>query len=155
MADRNDDQPQGAIEMLQADHRKVRNLFQQYQSTTDPTRKRRIAAQVFVELEIHAQLEERIFYPAFAAAADEEGEDRVTEAQQDHQMVQALITALRGMDANDEDFEVQFQELIEEVEHHVYEEETAMFPEAEEVLADESVDLMEAMQDMKLQLLTS
>ena len=150
-----DDQPQGAIEMLQADHRTVRTLFQHYQSTKEQKMKRRIAEQVFVELEVLAQLEERVFYPAFEAAAEEGGDELIAEARQEHQMVKDLIAALRGLDTHNEYFEMQFQELIEEVEHHIYEEETAIFPEAEEVLADESVDLMEEMQDMKFQLLTA
>ena len=160
MADRNDDltpnddQPHDAIEMLKADHRKVRTLFGQYQSTNEQTMKRRIAEQVFVELDVHAQLEEMVFYPAFEAAAEEE-EALIAEARQEHQRVQDLIAELRGMDAHDEDFAVQFQALMENVEQHVHEEETAIFPEAEEVLAEENVDLMEEMQEMKQQLLAS
>jgi len=151
----NDDQPQGAIDMLQADHRKVRTLFQRYQSTKDQAMKRRIAEQVFVELEVHAQLEEMVFYPAFAAAADAEGHALVEEARQEHQTVKALIADLRSMGANDEAFEMQFQDLMDDVELHVQEEETEMFPEAEEVLADENADLMEEMQEIKQQLLAS
>jgi hemerythrin superfamily protein len=151
----NDDQVQGAVEMLTADHRKVRNLFQQYQSANDQAAKRRIAEQVFVELEIHAQLEEMVFYPAFAAAADEEGKALVAEARQEHQTVKDLLGELRGMDADNEDFEIQFQELMEDVEHHAQEEETEMFPEAEELLAEQDAELVDEMQDIKQQLLAS
>jgi hemerythrin superfamily protein len=151
----NDDQPHSAIEMLKADHRKVRTLFQQYQSTTDQKRKRQIAEQVFVELEVHAQLEEMVFYPAFDSAADEEGKDLVEEARQEHQKVKELIAELRGMDALDEAFDMQFQELMGDVEHHVQEEETEMFPEAEEVLGEEDTDLVDEMQEIKQQLLAS
>jgi hypothetical protein len=49
--------------------------------------KRRIAEQVFVALEVHAQLEELVFYPAFEAAADEEGEAMVGEAHEEHETV--------------------------------------------------------------------
>jgi len=151
----NDDQPQGAIDMLQADHRRVRTLFQHYQSTNDQSMKRRIAEQIFVELEVHAQLEEMVFYPAFEAAADAEGEVLVEDARQEHLMVKELIADLRSMDATDEEFEPQFEALMVGVEDHVQEEETAMFPEAEEVLADESADLLEDMQEIKQQLLAS
>ena len=150
-----DDQMPGAIEMLKADHRKVRTLFQQYQSTHDQTAKRRIAEEVFVELEIHAQLEELVFYPAFEAAADEEGDALIAEARQEHQTVKDLIGDLRGMGANDEDFVVQFQELMDDVEHHVQEEEREMFPEAAEILADKDADMGEEMEEMKQQLLMS
>jgi hemerythrin superfamily protein len=63
-------QPEDAIEMLRADHQKVRELFQDYEQTQDQKAKRKIAQQVFVELETHAQLEENIFYPAFRQEAD-------------------------------------------------------------------------------------
>jgi hemerythrin superfamily protein len=148
-----DDDAQNAVEMLKADHRTVRTLFQNYQSAKEQTTKQRIAEQIFVELEVHAQLEELVFYPAFEAAADEEGKQLVEDARQEHQTVKDLIAELRDMDANDEDFDAQFQELMDNVEHHVQEEETEMFPEAEEVLAGDSTDLIDEMQEIKQQLL--
>ena len=50
-----------AIEMLRADHQRVRDLFQDYEEAQDQKAKRKIAQQVFVELETHAQLEENVF----------------------------------------------------------------------------------------------
>ena len=64
-------QPQDAIAMLKADHQKVRDLFHQYEAMRDPSAKREVAEQVFMELETHAQLEENVFYPA----VNEETED--------------------------------------------------------------------------------
>ena len=58
-------QPEDAIELLRADHQKVRELFQDYENAQDQKAKHKIAQQVFVELETHAQLEENVFYPAF------------------------------------------------------------------------------------------
>jgi hypothetical protein len=57
-------QPEDAVALLKADHQKVRDLFQQYESATDPDTKRALAEDACTELEIHAQLEEQIFYPA-------------------------------------------------------------------------------------------
>jgi hemerythrin superfamily protein len=56
--------------MLKADHQKVRELFQDYESAQDQKAKSKIAQRVFVELETHAQLEETAFYPAFKQEAD-------------------------------------------------------------------------------------
>jgi hemerythrin superfamily protein len=150
-----DDQVQSAVAMLQADHRKVRTLFQEYQNAKDQAMKRRIAEQVFVELEVHAQLEELVFYPAFAAAANEEGKDLIAEARQEHQTVKDVIAELRDMDPSNEDFEEQFEELMEDVEHHVQEEETEMFPEAEEILAEKDTEIVDEMEEIKQQLLAS
>jgi hypothetical protein len=52
--------PEDAIEMLRADHQKVRELFQDYEAAQDQRAKRKIAQQIFVELETHAQLEESV-----------------------------------------------------------------------------------------------
>jgi hemerythrin superfamily protein len=143
-----------AIEMLKADHQKVRDLFRQYTAAGEQNAKRQIAEQVFVELETHAQLEEMVFYPAFEEEADDEGQQLVEEARQEHQEVKNLIAELRGSDPDDE-FDTKFRELMENVEHHVQEEEAEMFPEAEEILAEQLEDLMEEMQEVKEQLLAS
>jgi hypothetical protein len=68
--------------------------------------------------------------------------------------VKDLIAELRGRDA-DEAFDTAFRELMENVEHHVREEEAEMFPEAEEILAEQLDELMEEMQEVKEQLLAS
>jgi hemerythrin superfamily protein len=152
--DGNVGRPEDAIEMLKADHQKVRDLFQQYMAASDQNAKSQIAEQVFVELETHAQLEEMVFYPAFEEEADDEGRQLVEEARQEHQEVKDLIAELRGRDADDE-FDARFRELMENVEHHVQEEEAQMFPEAEEILAEELDELMDEMQEIKAQLLAS
>jgi hemerythrin superfamily protein len=146
-------EPGDAIAMLEADHRKVRELFQQYLAAGDRKAQRQIAEQVFVELETHAQLEEMVFYPAFEEEADDAGKALVKEAREEHQEVKTLITALRGCEMGEE-FDTKFHALMDDVEHHVQEEETEMFPDAEELLLDRSAELAEAMEDIKQQLLT-
>jgi hemerythrin superfamily protein len=146
--------PEDAMEMLKADHQKVRELFQNYESAQDQKAKSKIAQQVFVELETHAQLEETVFYPAFRQEADQEGKQLVAESLQEHQKVKGLIEELRELDAEDEMFDVKFQELMENVEHHVEEEESEMLPEAETALAEQAEELMDEMQEVKRQLLS-
>jgi iron-sulfur cluster repair protein YtfE (RIC family) len=150
MATRRNDESQDAVEMLKADHKKVRNLFQQYQDAPG-AQKRPIAEQVFVELQNHAQLEEMIFYPAVDEDTDEEGQKLVEEARQEHQMVKDLIAELRTL-TDEAEFDAKFQELQQNVEHHVEEEESEMFPLAEVELDDELEDLAEQMQEVKQQL---
>ena len=148
-------QPEDAFDMLRADHQKVRDLFQNYEEARDQETKRKIANQVFVELATHAQLEENVFYPAFKQEADQEGKQLVAESLEEHQMVRELIEELRELDDDDKAFDAKFHELIENVEHHVEEEESEMLPEAELVLAEQAEDLMDEMQEVKKQLLTS
>lgn len=144
-------QPEDAIELLKADHRKVKELFQKYENTSDQHTQQQIAAQVFTELEAHAQLEEMVFYPAFAQEADREGKQLVEEARQEHQTVKELIAEMRGLAVRDE-FDARFRELMENVEHHVQEEEAEMFPQAEEELEEQLEDLRDEMQELKQQL---
>jgi hemerythrin-like domain-containing protein len=144
--------PEDAIEMLKADHEKVLDLFKQYTTASDEHTKRGIAEEVFFELETHAQLEEQLFYPAFEEEADEEGEKLVEEARKEHQAVKDLIEELRSLATQDKQFDAKFRELMENVEHHIEEEETEMFPQAEEMLAEQVEELRDEMQELKQQL---
>jgi hemerythrin superfamily protein len=144
--------PADAIEMLKADHQKVTELFSEYGATSDQKAKQKIAEQVFVELELHAQLEETVFYPAFEEEADEEGKQLVAESLEEHQTVKDLIEELRELKTNDTEFDTKFHALMENVQHHVEEEESEMFPQAEEVLEAHLEELMDEMQELKQQL---
>jgi hemerythrin-like domain-containing protein len=151
---RNDQQPEDAIAMLKEDHRRVRDLFQEYAAATDPQTKRDLAEKAFIELEIHAQLEEHIFYPAVNEESDE-GSELVQEAMQEHQKVKDLIVALREVELDQQEFDAKFRELMQNVEHHVEEEETQLFPLAEQELAEDLDDLSEEMQELKKELMAS
>ena len=110
--------------------------------------KRTLAEHVFVELETHAQLEENIFYPAVNEGTDE-GPDLVKDSVQEHQTVKHLIQELQGMAHDTDAFDAKFQELIQHVGHHVAEEESAMFPLAEQELSEDLDEMREEMQEMK------
>ena len=142
-------QPESAITLLKADHEKISELFKTYTSTRDRAMKQRIAQQVFLELAIHAQLEEELFYPAFADAADEAGKILVENSLQDHQMIKDMIEELREL--HDEEFDAKFYELMEDLQIHVLEEEAEMFPQAEAMLTAEMAELFTGMQAMKKQ----
>ena len=147
-------QPADAIAMLKADHQRVRDLFKEYEAASDPSAKREIAEEACAELEIHAQLEENVFYPAVNEETDE-GPELVKESLEEHQTVKALIQELRHMGPDDKTFDAKFKELMRNVEHHVEEEEREMFPLAEEELEEDMEDLMEEMQELKEQILAS
>ena len=147
-------QPDDAITMLTADHRQVRALFQQYADTPDPYLKQIIAEHVFAELTLHMLLEETVFYPAFAEQADAEGKRLVSEALQDHQQLRNLMETLQEID-DDAAFEAGFQALRGQVEQHIKEEETRMFPEAAQVLATRWEEITMLLQERKEHILAS
>jgi hemerythrin-like domain-containing protein len=147
-------QPKDAIAMLKADHQRVRDLFQQYEATSNVEAKWTIAEEVFIELETHAQLEENIFYPAVNEETDE-GPELVKESLSEHETMKNLIQQLRDMGPHSRGFDAKFRELLQNVEHHVEEEETEMFPLAEEEMEEDMKDLRDEMQELKAQILAS
>ena len=147
-------QPKDAIAMLKADHQRVRDLFQQYEATSTVEAKGTIAEEVFIELETHAQLEENIFYPAVNEETDE-GPELVKESLAEHETMKNLIQQLRNIGPHNWGFDAKFRELLQNVEHHVEEEETEMFPLAEEELEEDMKDLRDEMQELKAQILAS
>jgi len=147
-------QPHDAIAMLKDDHRRVRDLFQEYEATSDPRAKRDIAEQACIELETHAQLEENVFYPAVNEETDA-GPELVKDSLEEHQTMKNLIHELRTMSPDHTAFDAKFKELIRLVEHHVEEEERSMFPLAEDELEEDMADLRDEMQELKEQLLAS
>ena len=122
-----------AIELLKKDHQKVKQLFDEYDDSSEDKRGE-IAQSIFQELEVHSRVEEDVFYPAVRASADKSGKELIKHSFEEHQEVEDLISELREMDAADPDFEDKFQELVENVEHHIDMEESETFPKAEAVL---------------------
>ena len=127
-----------AIELLTADHVHVKNLFEQYEAMGHRAyqKKQSIAEEVFAALEIHTTLEEELFYPAMKRKMDQDGKDLLAEAVEEHHVVTTLMDELKGLDPKDERYHAKFKVLMEQVEHHIEEEEGEMFPEAEEVLGE-------------------
>ena len=157
MTDRNEapQYPIDAITLLKTDHRKVKNLFARYESAGDCSTKHLLAAQVFTELDLHTQLEENVFYPAYEAMTGKNGTQLVADSRLAHEHVRELMIELQGIDLDEAAFEVKFHELMGIVREHVAEEENAMFPEAEQMLADQLEELMDHMVALKQQLTPS
>jgi len=147
-------QPADAIAMLKADHQRVRDLVAHYEATTNPDAQWTIAEEVLGELEVHAQLEEQVFYPAVADQSDE-GERLAQGSLEEHQILRHLMQELRSMGPHVHGFDAKFKDLIHNVEDHVADEEAEMFPFAEVTLQEDLGALMEAMRAFKAQLLAS
>jgi hemerythrin superfamily protein len=157
MTERNDasQEPSDALALLKADHRLVNDLFTQYESAADISTKHMIAEQVFTALEVHAQLEDNVFYPAYETMTGKNGTQLVADSHLAHEHVKELLIELQDIDLDAETFEAKFQELMHTVEQHVAQEEDEMFPEAEQILADRLAELRDDMAALKQQLLTA
>lgn len=152
-----------AIDLLKADHDKVQALFRQYDSAAGQSQQQELAEQIFTELEVHTTLEEELFYPAVRAKlgaedveeAEDEEEDLVSEALEEHQEVKTLIAALRGMNPSDAQFQAKFTELREGVEEHVGMEEDELMPDAAAALGGELERLGRQLEERKEQLMAA
>ena len=133
---------ESATTMLKAEHDEVRRLFKEFEGASENARssRKRIADEVSQKLDVHAQLEEKIFYPACRSLEDEEARKMVGESLEEHLIVKRLIAELAPLDASDETFESKFTVLKENVEHHADEEERDLFPVAEKELGDERLE---------------
>jgi hypothetical protein len=126
-----------AFSLLKADHRKVAELFDQLESATGKS-KRGVFDQIKSELELHAHIEEKIFYPALEEP--KETHDLTLEAYEEHDVVKKLLKELsRARSVNDE-WEAQAKVLRENVEHHVEEEEGELFKKAGKALGAEEIE---------------
>ncbi len=121
--------------MLQKDHQKVKDLFEQFEQADDARTKRRIMTETIQELEVHAKLEETLVYPAIRRELDDE--KVMDEALEEHHVAHVLLNELKRMKGSTTDrYEAKFKVLGESIKHHVKEEEGTMFPKAEKVDLD-------------------
>lgn len=126
-----------AFELLKADHEKVAQLFERLESASSQA-KLGVFDQIRMELELHAHIEEKIFYPALEKPA--ETRDLTTEAYEEHAEVKRLLRELSGARTPDEEWEILAKTLQENVEHHVEEEENELFNKASEALEEEEIE---------------
>ncbi len=128
-----------ALELLTADHNRVRGLFTRFQAAegSDDAQAAQLAAKIFEELEVHTKIEEEIFYPA-VSACNEEIHDLVTEGVEEHHVVDSLMAEAKGLDPSDDAWAAKVKVLIENVEHHAEEEEQEMFPLVRKALDDDA-----------------
>ena len=141
------------VRMLKEDHATVKSLFEKLEALGDgATRQRRdLAERICDELEVHAEIEERLFYPALQESGDSDLEDVLAESYEEHRIVKELVSQIRSCDPSDDQYRAKLKVLGEQVDHHVEEEESEMLPQAYAALGDdEDVEsLAEEMTAMK------
>ena len=124
---------QDAIALLSGDHTEVRQMFEEYRQLVEGNagddRRGELAAQICSALTMHAELEEDIFYPAMRDGLDDEL--LLDQAEVEHGSARELIEQIESMDPGDALYDATVLVLGEYVDHHVQEEETEIFPQAE------------------------
>jgi hypothetical protein len=126
-----------AFELLKADHKKVADLFDRLEAASGKG-KLDVFKQIKSELDLHALIEEKIFYPAIEKP--EETHDLTLEAYEEHKVVKKLLAELAGAKTADDEWQAKAKVLRENVEHHVKEEENELFDKADDVLSDEEIE---------------
>ncbi|HKY04391.1 MAG TPA: hemerythrin domain-containing protein [Blastocatellia bacterium] len=136
-----------ALELLKQDHQEASRMMDSLEMSDQP--QMQMFAQLKQALTLHTKMEETLLYPALEE--HEETRDMVQEAYEEHQTVDEILAELSGLAPTGEDFTRKLAELRENVEHHVKEEETEMFPKVEQVLGrDRLQEMGRQMQQMKM-----
>jgi hemerythrin-like domain-containing protein len=133
-----------AFQLLKEDHQKVNGIFNQLEPTTERAEKTRteLFARLKGELDVHARIEETIFYPAIKQEA--ETREIVLEGFEEHHVIKMLLKELEALPVDTEQWTAKLKVLQENVEHHVEEEEGEMFQKARQVLTEEQINQLGA-----------
>ena len=138
-----------ATDMIRADHSRVLTAFHRYKADTSPSRKKAIASMVCTALQVHAKIEDEIFYPAMREA----GSTVLDDLEPEHEEMRSMIATLSGMEPTDPQFDATFMELMRSVIHHVADEETMLLTSAEAVAADRLGELGAQMMKRRMELM--
>lgn len=138
-----------ATDMIRADHTRVVAAFHRYKADSTPSRKQAIAGMVCTALQVHAKIEEEIFYPAMRQA----GSTLLEDLEPEHEEMRTLIATLSGMQPADPQYDATFMELMRTVIHHVADEETMLLTNAEAVLGERLGELGSRMMKRRMELM--
>ncbi len=140
-----------AITLLRDDHKTVEALFKRFEQAGDRayTQKREIVDRIIEELSVHAAIEELVFYPV-ARRMVPESEAIALESLEEHHVVKWLLAELADLDPAHERFDAKVSVLMENVRHHVQEEESDFFPKVRDQLSRAQLaDVGESMAEAK------
>jgi hemerythrin superfamily protein len=129
------------LKLLKKDHSTVQSLFSKFDRSGKSSHEKRgeLFAQIRRELQIHSRAEEEIFYPALKALNDD-GRRLVSEALKEHKGIDELLTQISRLKPTNKHFDEKMETLIENVDHHVEEEEGEIFRFAEENCSEEQLE---------------
>jgi hemerythrin-like domain-containing protein len=128
-----------AMSLLKEDHRKVKKLLAELESTTERGVKTReeLFMKVKQELVVHEAIEEEIFYPALKEHP--KTKEIALEGYEEHHVVDTVMAEIEGVAYDDEKWGAKFTVMKENLEHHIEEEEGEMFKQAKQVFDQEEL----------------
>ncbi len=131
-----------AITLLEEDHRKMKKLLSELESTTERGVKTReeLFATVKDELTVHETIEEEIFYPALKEHP--KTKEITLEAYEEHHVVDMVMAEIEGVPYDDERWGAKFKVMKENIEHHIEEEEKEMFMQARQAFEKDELEAL-------------
>ena len=129
-----------AIELLKADHKVVDGLFQKVKATEEDSEKLELFKEIKAELDVHTHIEEKIFYPYLMENGDEELQDITKEGIEEHHQAKMFLREISGLAEESDKLDPKLKVLMEDIEHHVMEEEGEMFKMCEEQFESETLE---------------
>lgn len=138
--------------LLKSDHERVAGILASIDETTERAVKGRdeLFTRLKEELDLHAKIEEEIFYPALEDS--KETREVTLEAYEEHRLVKQMLAELESEPKDTEEWTAKFTVLKENVEHHVEEEEGEMFKKAQSVLSKDEIETLgDRLQEAKKQ----
>jgi hemerythrin superfamily protein len=143
-----------ATSILKDDHRTVKKLFSEFDKLeeSDTDEMARIFQVVKQVITTHGRIEEEIFYPAVQRAEDDEADELVREAREEHRLVNMLIEEISALPADDEQFRAKIKVLKDNFLHHASEEEAEIFPVFEDLEKEEQDRIAEELIARKVEL---
>ena len=140
-----------AIQLLKDDHKKVEKIFSEMERKEY---RQKLFPELDRELSIHAEIEEKVFYPA--AKEVEPTRDLVLESIEEHKQIKLVLADLEQTDMTTDEWGAALKVLEEDVMHHVGEEENELFPKVKKILSrDQLEDLGTRMEELKMQLMAA
>jgi len=109
------------LELLKQDHQRVKELFEQCEGSEDKKEQKQIFKEIKFELEVHARIEETIFYPEMEE--HEDLRDMVLESLEEHKQMKTVLREMSKLSPSSEKFKPKFKVLKDDVEHHAEKEE--------------------------------
>jgi iron-sulfur cluster repair protein YtfE (RIC family) len=145
-----------SIQFLKDDHKRLRGLFRQIETVDERAHvmKNGVFRQIVMEIEIHSEIEEGIFYPALLNSfQDDSAKALVSECMSDHDRVKDSLDELKSLDVYHETFNERMNDLIAEIEQHIDKEETELFVQAQQQVFSVLEQITDRMKEERQRLL--
>jgi iron-sulfur cluster repair protein YtfE (RIC family) len=113
-------------------------MFEQVRATESQRQHKQLFKKIKIELDTHTHIEEKVFYPTLKKY--DEFRDKVLEAVEEHLQIKTLLGAVDRLSDGNERFDAKLKVLMDDVEHHVQEEEDELFPQVERQFSREDLE---------------